>query len=649
MSELNSNYSIESLLSAKQLLNPQVYENSIYFLANFSGKYSLWKMERSGSLPVMLIPENIALQNPHLMNGSSFEIFPELETILIMIDKDGDENYQPMMIDIDGSPPKLLLGDNYANQQFNIAEAFNEDNIVFFNIDDRKTPGMELVKVNIQSLEVISYGKKPHGLYLFGISENQSLTIVGEGFGVGDIVVYLKKELEEPILLYGTPLDDRKPNDKITLNNFGQTYFVENNNAILFTSVLFSDFYGITWMELSNPQNIIDIPIKGLVHSGLGELNEFKHLKQNIYLLQYNIDGCSYLYEAKYIISGAERYFSIYRTVLGVDSPLNNGVLLSIFPDLYQKKHNLTDIDYVLAFTKATLPSQIFNLVSDNSLINIQQLSKEKTLGIPLENLSEGEDASFISFDNLRISARLYRPSSELQFEGSRPLILYVHGGPTSQERPDFTWFSMPLIQYLTLHGFAVLVPNVRGSTGYGFSYMNKVNRDWAGDDMKDHVEILNQLKKDPLIDSTRRGVVGRSYGGFMTLSLLSRHPEFWNAGVDMFGPYDLIAFYNRLPPSWQAIFDHVLGHPEKDRDFLIERSPKSYFKNIQAPLLVIQGANDPRVILEESKEIVESMKAMNKSVDLIVYEDEGHDVIKFKNKVDVYQSITKFFLDKLA
>src|SRR5438874_7737315 len=153
----------------------------------------------------------------------------------------------------------------------------------------------------------------------------------------------------------------------------------------------------------------------------------------------------------------------------------------------------------------------------------------ERILGIPEEALSEGEDASFTSFDGERVSARLYMPAKSLGFKGSRPVVYYIHGGPQGQERPNFAWFSMPLIQFLTLNGFAVFVPNVRGSTGYGLSYMKKVDRDWGGQDRLDHVHAMTQvLPNDERVDVSRAGVVGRSYGGYMTLTLAARHPELW-------------------------------------------------------------------------------------------------------------------------
>jgi len=219
-----------------------------------------------------------------------------------------------------------------------------------------------------------------------------------------------------------------------------------------------------------------------------------------------------------------------------------------------------------------------------------------------------------------------------------------VHGGPQSQERPDFTWFSMPLIQYLTLNGFAVFVPNVRGSSGYGMKYMKQVDHDWGGKDRLDQVEGLKILEKDTRIDSSKRAVIGRSYGGFMTLTLASRHPDLWKAACDMFGPYDLISFIHRLPQSWQTFFFLAVGHPEKDKEFLVERSPRTYLNNVKCPMLIIQGRNDPRVVVAESKDVVDDLKAKGVETEFLVFEDEGHDVIKFKNKVVCYTKIVDFF-----
>jgi dipeptidyl aminopeptidase/acylaminoacyl peptidase len=224
--------------------------------------------------------------------------------------------------------------------------------------------------------------------------------------------------------------------------------------------------------------------------------------------------------------------------------------------------------------------------------------------------------------------------------------VCYVHGGPQSQERPDFTWFSMPLIQFLTLKGFGVFVPNVRGSTGYGLAYTKHVDRDWGGKDRLDFVHGLKLLADDPRLDTRRTGVVGRSYGGYMSLMLAGRHPELWGAAVDMFGPYDLVTFSERIPPTWKPYYKLAIGDPDDpaDREELVERSPRTHLHQLACPLLVIQGANDPRVVVQESRDLVEALKAQGKQVELLVFEDEGHDVLKFDNRVRCYNAITEFF-----
>jgi dipeptidyl aminopeptidase/acylaminoacyl peptidase len=302
-----------------------------------------------------------------------------------------------------------------------------------------------------------------------------------------------------------------------------------------------------------------------------------------------------------------------------------------------------------LSFSTATSPTQIFTVEGAQREV-VCRHTRERLLGLPETLLSPGEDYSFVSHDGLRTSARLYLPSAELGFAGKRPLVYYVHGGPQSQERPDFAWFSMPLIQFLTLNGFAVFVPNVRGSSGYGLSYMKRVDRDWGGNDRLDHVHALTKvLAQDERVDVGRAAVIGRSYGGYMTLTLAARHPELWAAAVDMFGPYNLLTFMDRIPETWKPYFAMAVGDPEKDRDFLVERSPSSHIQQMTCPMLVIQGANDPRVIEQESREVVEGLRERGKEVEYLVFGDEGHDILKYENKVRCYNAITDFFKKHLV
>jgi dipeptidyl aminopeptidase/acylaminoacyl peptidase len=175
------------------------------------------------------------------------------------------------------------------------------------------------------------------------------------------------------------------------------------------------------------------------------------------------------------------------------------------------------------------------------------------------------------------------------------------------------------------------------------------VDHDWGGLDRLDHVEAFNHLRSDERLDMDRAGVTGRSYGGYMTLTLAGRHPDLWKAACDMFGPYNLFTFLERLPDTWKTYFYLALGHPERDHDFLQERSPRTHLHQLACPLLVIQGANDPRVIEAESADLVQELRSQGKEIEYLVFHNEGHDVLKYENKVRCYNEIVQFFVRHLG
>ncbi len=560
------------------------------------------------------------------------------------MDKLGNENYQPMLVPVDGGIPERALGDMYQGEKLACVELDLERNIAYFDRDDRKNPETECLRVNVATGEVTSLGRSLYGNRCIGVNSDHSKVILADGYTAGDIVLYYwENGMKERKLLYGVPLQERGGRH-VPSSGIGWCNFTSGDKGLLFVSTLFHDDVGVTYLGFDNPTEPIDVPLRGIQHSGLGELVESRKVEGNRFVLTYNIDGASWVYEGTFSTKNSPS-FSVTRTLCGLGE-LSNGVIQGL--DWQVNKGPSTTVEYVLSFTKANMPSQIY-VYSAGESGQPTRLSDEKVLGITEDYLSAGEDASYNTWDGLRVSARLYLPSSKLGYKGPHPLVEYVHGGPQGQERPDFTWFSMPLIQYLTLNGFAVFVPNVRGSTGYGMKYMKLVDRDWGGDDVKDHLEGLKHLEKDPRIDSKRRAVVGRSYGGFMTLTLATRFPNMWKAAVDMFGPYDLPKWASRTPPSWMPYIRLAVGDPEKDREMLLEHSPKTYLSNLKSPLMIIQGKNDPRVPEPESAEIVRDLRARGVEVEYLVFEDEGHDVLRFKNRVTCYSKITEFFLKHLG
>jgi pimeloyl-ACP methyl ester carboxylesterase len=628
-------YRIESFLSARLFVAPKMARDRLFFISNLSGQMSLYAMDYGGSVPEPLLPPHIALQNPHLIGGQPYYLFPKLNQILVMIDRDGDENYQPMLIPMSGGFPEPSFNNHFAEYRVHLGKCDAERNLVYLYAESRQEAMNELYQGNLESGELILIEASRWGASETAVSKDHQKIVLGEGYSMGDQVLYLWDQSEPgKKMLYGTPMDQRVEGQEITLPGFQAIEYTPSEKQLLIATALLGDTYGIGIMNIQNPSEIIPVEISGLRHTGEGELSGFVHLHDNLYLVTYNIDGCSWAYEAE-LDEEAKRLH--YRAVVCGEGVLSSGVLESIEYD------KLSDA-YVLSFSTATSPTQIYTVSgADRSKITLH--TRERIFGLEEDLLSPGEDASFISFDGQRTSARLYLPSEKLGFKGPRPLVYYIHGGPQSQERPDFAWFSMPLIQFLTLNGFTVFVPNVRGSTGYGLNYTKQVDRDWGGKDRLDHVHAMTEvLPKDERLDVKRAGVVGRSYGGYMTLTQAARHPQLWSAAVDMFGPYDLITFGERIPPTWKPYFAIALGDPEKDRDFLIERSPRTYIDQISCPLLVIQGKNDPRVVEQESRDVVERLQQQGKDVEYLMFENEGHDVLKYDNRVTCYNAITEYF-----
>lgn len=632
-------YRVESLLSARLFLFPQYADGRIYFLSNLSGHLSLYAMNYGGSMPEPLLPPNIALQNPDLVGGYSYCAFPKIKKILVMIDHDGDENYQPMLIPLEGGFPEASFGDYFANYRVHLGLCDRAKNIVYFFAERRDAPMQETFRANIKTGDLLKMGESPWGFFPAAYNKSHTQTLIGEGYTVGDGVLYQFKGNERK-LIYGKRLEDRTQGEAVPLNGIGSAEFAPSGKAAILTSAVFDDTYSLGYVNFAKPGELLPVKVKGIVHKGAGELERIGPVVENRYLIQYNMDGCSWVYEGAF---NEDKLEMNCQFVLVGRKPLNNGKLEHIDYD--------EDADlFTITFSTATSPTQIYT-IEGTSRDQVTLQTNEKILGIPREHLSAGEDASFTSHDGLRVSARLYLPAQALGFSEPRPVVYYIHGGPQGQERPDFAWFSMPLIQFLTVRGFAVFVPNVRGSTGYGLSYTKQVDRDWGGHDRLDHVHAMTKvLPADKRLDIQRAAVVGRSYGGYMTLTLAGRHPDLWAASCDMFGPYDLLTFSERMPETWKPYFKLALGDPEKpdEKAFLIERSPRTHLHKISSPMLVIQGRNDPRVVAAESEDLVRQLRSEGKPIELIVFENEGHDVLKYENRVTCYNAIADFFAKHL-
>ena len=217
------------------------------------------------------------------------------------------------------------------------------------------------------------------------------------------------------------------------------------------------------------------------------------------------------------------------------------------------------------------------------------------------------------------------------------------HGNP-AQERVGFN----PLYQFLLASGYAVAAPNVRGSSGYGKTYMGLDDVRLRMDSVRDLEAVGRWIAGRHDLEGSRMALFGGSYGGFMVLAGLATSPDLWAAGVDIVGIANYVTFLENTGDYRRALREAEYGSLEHDREFLESISPTSMVDDIVAPLLVIHGANDPRVPLGEATQIVDRLRELGRTVDLMVFDDEGHGLVKLPNRRKAYRRVAEF-LDEVV
>jgi dipeptidyl aminopeptidase/acylaminoacyl peptidase len=318
-------------------------------------------------------------------------------------------------------------------------------------------------------------------------------------------------------------------------------------------------------------------------------------------------------------------------------------------PDGVISKIKVTPNGQKIVFLISTAVSPYDIYVYDFKTGEIHKLTNSFKNFIPHNLINEPKLINYNSFDNEQISAFLYLPSEEFMKNHKEKIgvVLSIHGGPTSQERPSYLYGG--LYQYLLSKGLAILAPNFRGSTGYGKPFEKKIYHDWAGGELKDLEYAVKWLLSQKWIDKDKIGVFGASFGGFSTLNCISRLSHYnWKAAVDIVGPSNLVTFTKTAPKHWKRVMAEWVGDTDTEEDFLKERSPITYVDNIKSDLLIIQGANDPLVVKEESEQMVDKLQKSGKFVEYCVFDHEGHGFTKTKNMVKAYGLSAEFLLKRL-
>ena len=375
------------------------------------------------------------------------------------------------------------------------------------------------------------------------------------------------------------------------------------------------------------------------------------------YLNKYDIESMesSLIYETEWdvmysYLSKNEKY-----RIIGVNEDGKNSVkIIEVDSNLPIKfpSFNNEDISSVsfseseqkirLTVGSSKMPSDLF--VYDIEAENLKKITKSLNPKIDSKSLVNAQVIRYKSFDGLEIPAIYYKPLSASK-NNKVPALVWVHGGPGGQSRMGFN----PLIQYLTNNGYAILAVNNRGSSGYGKSFYKMDDKNHGEKDLQDCIWGKKWLQKQEYIDENKIGIIGGSYGGYMTMAAMTFTPDEFMVGVNIFGVTNWIRTLKSIPPFWEAsrkaLYDE-LGDPYSSDSIRLKKiSPLFHADKVINPVMVLQGSNDPRVLQIESDEIVEELINNDIPVEYVIFEDEGHGFRKKENQIEGYRKI-KSFLD---
>lgn len=299
------------------------------------------------------------------------------------------------------------------------------------------------------------------------------------------------------------------------------------------------------------------------------------------------------------------------------------------------------DDETKIAFMLSSDTSPNNLMIVDLATGEAEQLTDTLNPEIEEDALVDAQIIRYPSFDGLEIPGIFYVPH-DASAENPAPALVWVHGGPGGQSRAGYN----PMIQHLVNHGYVVLAANNRGSSGYGKTFFHMDDRRHGDVDLQDIVYAEHWLAEQDYVNADQIGILGGSYGGYMVGAALAFEPDVFKVGVNIFGVMNWVRTLESIPPWWEsfreALFDEM-GDPATDGERHRAISPLFHADNIQAPLLVVQGANDPRVLQVESDEIVEAVRANGVPVEYVIFPDEGHGFSKRENRITASEAFLSF------
>jgi dipeptidyl aminopeptidase/acylaminoacyl peptidase len=595
-------YTIEQFMATTRLggASFSADEKSILFHSNKTGIFNVYSMPVAGG-------EAKQLTNSTKESTFAVSWFPADARFLYRYDKGGNENDHLYLRELDGKERDLTPGDKTKAQFYGWSQ---DRKSFFFGTNARDPKFFDIFEMSIADLKPTLIYKDETGYQLGAISDDKKFIAFGKpGNSTADSDIYLlnteTKEMKNITAHSGDV--DNSPETFDPASKF--LYFLSDDG---------SEFKSIVRYDLATGSKTVaektawDIAFVSFSRTGKYRVvgtNEDARTKVKVY------EG------------ETEKLVSL--------PPLPEGDISGI---------RFSDSETKMAFYHdgARSPANLY--VYDFATQKPLKLTESLNPEINAADLVDSRVVRYKSFDGTEIPAILYQPKGATA-QAKVPAIVRVHGGPGGQARMPYS----AGVQFLVNHGYAVLDVNNRGSSGYGKTFFKADDQKHGREPLWDCVEAKKYLQTLDYVDGKKIGIMGGSYGGYMVLAALAFKPEEFNAGVDIFGVSNWVRTLQSIPPYWEAERKSLyaeIGDPNTQLDMLREISPLFHADKITKPLLVLQGANDPRVIKPESDEIVDAIKKKKGVVEYVVFDNEGHGFTKKANEIRGNKAILDF-LDK--
>ncbi|NER14124.1 alpha/beta fold hydrolase [Leptobacterium flavescens] len=586
----------------------QMMDNESVFGGSFSPDKSkvLVTSNRSGIFNMYTVDTNSGDYRPITASDSSsvfaISYFPEDERILFRMDNNGDEVFHIYMQDTDGTSKELTPGEGARSVFYGWA---HDGKSFFYGSNKRDARYMDVYKMGLGDLEAKLIYQNDEGYGFGGISNDQNHMALSKSINTNDSDLFIYNFADKSLTKINENLSGNSPQD-----------FSPDNKSLYFTTDDGAEFAYLVKYNLEDKS------------------------REKVMEKSWDITGSYFTHGGKYQVTfvNEDAQNAIEVTEVATGNPMD----LSNLED-----GNITNVGFSRDEKMMTYylggshtPSNLYTYDIENGAS--KKMSDVLNKEINAEDMVKARVIRFKSFDGLEIPAIYYLPH-QASADNPVPAMVWVHGGPGGQSRQNFSSF----IQYMVNHGYAVLAVNNRGSSGYGKSFYRMDDLNHGDKDLKDCVEGKNWLAEQAEIDGEKIGIIGGSYGGYMTMAALTYAPEEFDVGVNLFGVTNWIRTLRSIPPWWESFKDALykeLGDPySADSVRLREISPLFHTQRVTKPLIVLQGAKDPRVLKIESDEIVAGVKKNGVPVEYVLFEDEGHGFVKKENQIEAYSKVLKF------